>query len=93
VWVLVALAALLVPGYLLLQWLLPETDLAVAVGMVPVASISALTLVGMAVLAVARSPMSAPIAWITAAIVLGLAWIAAMGPRRSRRPAESAAPA
>lgn len=93
VWVLVTLAALLVPGYLFLRWLLPGADLAVAAGMVPALSISALTLVGIAVLAVARAPMSSMIAWVIAAVTLGLAWVAATGIPGSRRRSESAAPA
>jgi hypothetical protein len=92
-WVLIALAALLVPGYLLLSWVLPDADLAVAVGMAPVMSISALTLVGIAVLAIARVPMSSTIAWATAALALGLAWLAGAGPRGPRRRRESPAPA
>jgi hypothetical protein len=92
-WVLVALIALLVPGYLLLRRVLPQADLAVAVGMAPVLSISVLTLVGIAVLAIARAPMSSSIAWITAAIALGLAWIAGVGTLGSRRAGDSAAPA
>ena len=80
-WVIVALAALLVPGYLLLRWALPDADanLIVGVGMVPVLALGVLTLVGIAVLAVARAPMSPAIAWAIAAIALGLSWVAGVG--------------
>ena len=85
VWVVVALAALLVPGWFLMRWVRPEADLAEAVGLVPALAVMVLILVGIVVVAVTRAPMSSPIAWSTAALALALSWVAGTGALTRRR--------
>ncbi|MFP5297360.1 MAG: hypothetical protein ACLGHL_00020 [Actinomycetota bacterium] len=75
VWALLGLAALLIPGYLALRWVLPGADLAEGLGMVPALSITVLSLTGTIVIAVTRSAFSAPLVWasvILAAVVMAL---------------------
>jgi hypothetical protein len=70
-WLLVALALLLVPGVGFARWLVPDGRFADYMGIAPATSVAVLALAGTAVLAVARSPFSAPLAWIT----LGLSFV------------------
>lgn len=89
-WALAALAIMLIPGYLAFKWLLPAGGVAEALGMVPALSITLLALVGIAVIAVTRSPFSLPVVW--ASIALAIAGTAALA-WRSRRSVVEAAPA
>lgn len=90
VWALLGLAALLVPGYFALRWALPGAGLGEALGMVPALSLTALSLVGMVVIAVTRSAFSAPLVWVS--VVLAAAITAALGRRSKTVPASPAQP-
>ena len=62
-WVALVILVLLVPGYFLMRWMLPDAGLADGLGLVPALAITALALTGTAVLAVARAPLSTGLAW------------------------------
>jgi hypothetical protein len=75
-WLVLASALLLVPGALAARGLVPDARFADYIGIAPAASVTLLVLVGTAVLAVARSPLSAGLAWISLvlAAAAGLFW-------------------
>lgn len=66
--VIAVIALLLVPGYLMLRWMLPSAGLAEGLGLVPALAITALALSGTAVLAVTRAPLSTGAAWAAVAV-------------------------
>jgi hypothetical protein len=66
--VIVLIALLLVPGYFLFRWMLPDAGLAEGLGLVPALAITALASSGTAVLAVARAPLSTGLAWAAVAV-------------------------
>jgi len=77
-WVVVALLLMLGPGLLALRWFVPDASMADAVGLGPALSVAFLTLAGILVLAVARSPFSDGLAWaslvVAAAVAGALLW-------------------
>lgn len=79
--VLGGLVVLMVPGVLALHFFLPDAGPAEAVGLVPAISLALLTVVAVAVLAIARAPLSPALAWATVGIsvVAGGAMRAAAG--------------
>jgi hypothetical protein len=66
--VIVLILLLLVPGYLLFRWMLPDAGFVEGLGLVPALAITVLALSGMAVLAVARAPLSTALAWAAVAV-------------------------
>ena len=72
------LLLLLLPGALAFRWFLRDGEMAQAVGLAPALSIAFLALIGMVVLAVARSPFSGGTAWITLGIAVVVAAILAV---------------
>ena len=92
--VVVALALLLLPGVIALRAVLSEPEFPEALALVPALSMAFLAIAGIVVLAVLRSPFSAPVAW-TSAVVAGLAaaalWFFTRRPAREsgRRPAQA----
>ena len=89
-----AIFLLLVPGALALRWFVPRAGAAEALGMVPALSMAMLAVVGIAVLAVAASPLSVGVAWLTVvlaaaigAVLAAAAWRA--GHFGARRPAQA----
>jgi hypothetical protein len=67
--VVLGLLLLLLPGLLAISWFVPGASLAEMLGMVPALALALLALIGIVVLAVARSPFSGTLAWVS----LGLA--------------------
>ena len=61
--VLAGFLLMLVPGAVALRWFLPGATLAEALGMAPALSVALLSVAGMAILAVVRSPFSPALAW------------------------------
>jgi hypothetical protein len=78
---LAGLALLLLPGVLLFRAMVPTGGLPEALGMAPALSLVWLPLVAIVVLAVARAPFSATLAWLT--LVVATASAALMAARRS----------
>ena len=72
------LLLLLLPGALAFRWFLRDGEMAQAVGLAPALSIAILTLVGMTVLAVARTPFTGAIAWSSLAIAVALGIVLAL---------------
>ncbi len=70
--VLLGMALLLLPGVLAYRWFLPDGGLAEALGLVPALALIMLSVVGVTLLAVLRSPYSATLALITAAIAVAI---------------------
>jgi hypothetical protein len=66
--VVIGLLFLLLPGLIAFRWLFPGGSVAEALGMVPALSAAALCLAGIAVLAIARSPLSASLAFTSWAL-------------------------
>jgi hypothetical protein len=85
--VVLVLAVLLVPGYFLVRWMLPDAGLAEGLGLVPALAVTALALVGTAVVAVARAPLSTGVAWTAVAIAIAGSGLLLLKSRR--RPAMS----
>lgn len=73
-----SLLLLLLPGALAFRWFLRDGEMAQAVGLAPALSIAILTLVGMTVLAVTRTPFTGAIAWISLAIAVALGIVLAL---------------
>jgi hypothetical protein len=67
---LLGVIALLLPGFLALRWFLPDAGLAESAGMAVALSLAAVVLLGMAALAVTRSPFGAGLAWACVAIAV-----------------------
>jgi len=70
--VLVCLVLLLVPGYLALRYFFPDATVGEAVGMVPALSIAVLTLTGIVVLSVVRSPLDGVVPWLILVVGVGI---------------------
>ena len=92
--VVLAIALLLVPGLIALGAVLPAPEFPEALALVPALSMALLSLAGVIVLAVIRSPFSTPVAWASAAVAaLGGAalWFFFGRPAREsgRRPARA----
>lgn len=83
---------LLVPGYLSLRYFLPDAELADAIGMVPALSLTILSLVGIAALAVTRSAMSAGLVWAIVAVSIVITGALRMRGARGVSPAAPAQP-
>lgn len=86
---LLGLIVMLIPGYLLFRWLFPDGELPEALGMIPALSMTVLSFVAMAVLAVVRSPFSTGIVWACIALSIAIGVVA----RRSGSRTQAAAPA
>jgi hypothetical protein len=71
--VVLGLILLLLPGLLAIKWFLPDALLPDMLGMVPALSMALLSLVGIVVLALTRSPFSGSTAWLCVALCLVLA--------------------
>ena len=80
---LVVLALLALPGWLLLKGVFPEAGLADALGLVPALATALLAVTGIAVLAVARAPFGAALEWVAYALALVLAGVAFLRARRT----------
>jgi hypothetical protein len=72
-WVVVALLLMLGPGLLALRWFVPDASMADAVGLAPALSVAFLTVAGILVLAVARSPFSDGLAWTSLVVAAAVA--------------------
>lgn len=81
---------LVVPGLLLLRRL-PRMGPLEAAALVPLLSISAVTVVGVAALAVVRGPLTPAVGWGIWAATVAAALIVGLWPRRSEREAEGSA--
>lgn len=66
---LVGLLLLLIPGFFLLRWALPDAAFAESLGLVPGLSLVALALGGTIFLAVFRSPFSSGMSWLAFALI------------------------
>jgi hypothetical protein len=64
--VLGGLLLLLLPGYLVARWVLPDAGVAELLGLVPALALVSLGLAGTAALAVVRTPLSPAVAWVVA---------------------------
>jgi hypothetical protein len=86
-WLLIACALLLAPGVLIARWLVPDGGVAEYLGIAPATAVALLVLVGTAVLAVARGPLSTTLAWITLglSVAAGAALLLRAGIRPSDR--------
>jgi hypothetical protein len=81
--VLLGLLLLLLPGFLAIAWFVPRASLAEMLGMVPALALLLLVLIGIAVLAVARSPFSGTLAWVSLGLALLLGGALRLWSRRS----------
>ncbi|HYI45522.1 MAG TPA: hypothetical protein VE174_08725 [Actinomycetota bacterium] len=70
--VLWGLILMLLPGYLALNYFLPDAGLAEGLGLVPAISLAMTSLVGITLIAVLRQPFGPAMAWITLAITIGI---------------------
>jgi hypothetical protein len=68
--VLLGLIALLLPGLLAVEWFLPGASVAEMLGMVPALSMALLALIGIAALAITRSPFTGLVAWICVGVAV-----------------------
>ena len=82
--VLLCLALLLLPGAIALRFFLPGATFGEAVAIVPALGIGMLTLVGIVVLALVRSPFSSVLAWACVALTIVVAAVLSV---RQTRPA------
>ena len=73
-----------VPGWLFLRRL-PERTWPESVALVPMLSIALVTVTGMVLLGVLRTPLSAPVAWVIWGIASGVGLAAALWPGGARR--------
>ena len=64
--VLGGLLLLLLPGYLVTRWVLPDAGVAELLGLVPALALVVLGLAGSATLAVVRTPFTSTVAWVVA---------------------------
>ncbi|MDQ3951989.1 MAG: hypothetical protein M3279_03330 [Actinomycetota bacterium] len=80
---LLVLALLALPGWLLLKGAFPEAGLSDALGLVPALATALLAVAGIAVLAVARAPFGAALEWVAYALALALGALAFLRARRS----------
>jgi hypothetical protein len=76
------LVLMLVPGYLALRYFFPDATIAEAIGMVPALSIGLLTLTGIVVLAIVRSPLDGIVPWLVLVVAAGIGvFLRITGPR------------
>ena len=54
----------MIPGYYAMRWWQPDATFPEALGLVPALSMAVLSLVGLVVLTVLRTPFSSGIAWV-----------------------------
>lgn len=80
---LVVLALLAAPGWLLMRSVFPEAGLSDALGLVPALAAALLALSGVVVLAVARAPFGAGLEWVAYALALVVAGVLFVRGRRS----------
>jgi hypothetical protein len=85
--VLLCLVLMLVPGYLALRYFFPDATAGEAVGMVPALSIAMLTLTGIVVLSVVRSPLDGLVPWLVLVVAVGIGALLRMAGSREPRPA------
>jgi hypothetical protein len=69
--VLICLAIMLIPGALAVRWFTPRATFGEALAMVPVLSLALLTVTGVIVLALVRSPLSPVLAWTSVVACTG----------------------
>ncbi|HYO61408.1 MAG TPA: hypothetical protein VEU29_05880 [Actinomycetota bacterium] len=84
---LVVLALLAVPGWLLMKSVFPEAGLSDGLGLVPALAAALLALTGIVVLAIARAPFGAALEWVAYALALVVSGVMFL---RSRRTATAA---
>jgi hypothetical protein len=84
---LLCLVLMLVPGYLALRYFFPDATVGEAVGMVPALSIGMLTLTGIVLLAIVRSPLDGVVPWLVVAIGVGTGALLRVAGSREPRPA------
>lgn len=89
--VLVCLALLFLPGVLTLKFFLPDATFAEAITMVPALATGLLTLVGIAVLAIVRTPLTTLLAWeiLGLCVILGAVLMLRRGDSPSSKPEPS----
>ncbi|HEX2296886.1 MAG TPA: hypothetical protein VHN37_16455 [Actinomycetota bacterium] len=80
---LVVLALLAVPGWLLAKSVFPEAGLGDLLGLVPALAAGLLALTGVVVLAVARAPFGAALEWVAYALALVIAGVLFLRSRRT----------
>jgi hypothetical protein len=80
--VILCLLLMFVPGALAIRYFFPDASFGESVAMVPVLSIGLLTLVGMVVLAILRSPMTTLLAWEILALCMILGGFLMYSPRK-----------
>jgi hypothetical protein len=85
--VLVCLALMFMPGYFALRYFFPDATLGEAVGMVPALSIAMLTLTGIVLLAIVRSPLDGIVPWLGLAVAIGTGVLMRVAASREPRPA------
>jgi hypothetical protein len=83
--VLLGLFALLLPGLLALDWFFPRASFGEMLGLVPALSLALLSLIGIPVLGITRSPFSGVIAWLCLALAVLLGASLRMRARNSRQ--------
>jgi hypothetical protein len=77
------LLLLLLPGLLALRWFLRDAVFADALGMVPALSMALLTIAGIVMLAIIRSPFTPTWAWVTYALTLAASAVMLLQSRRT----------
>jgi hypothetical protein len=85
--VLVCLALMLIPGYLALRYFFPDATTGEAVGMVPALSIAMLTLTGIVILSIVRSPLDGIVPWLILVVGIGIGALLRTAASREPRPA------
>jgi hypothetical protein len=85
--VLVLLVLMLVPGYLALRYFFPDATAGEVIGMVPALSIGLLTLAGIVVLAIVRSPLDGIVPWLVLVVAVGIGAFLRITGTRTPRPA------
>ena len=77
--------ALLLPGFLALDWFFPRASFGEMLGLVPALSLALLSLIGIPVLGITRSPFSGVIAWLCLALAVLLGASLRVRARNSRQ--------
>jgi hypothetical protein len=85
--VLLCLVLMLVPGYLALRYFFPDATIGEAVGMVPALSFAIVTLTGIVVLSILRSPLEGVLAWLVLALAIGVGAVLRISGSRRQSPA------
>lgn len=86
--VLVCLALMFLPGVLALKFFLPDTTFGEAIAVVPALAVGLLTLVGIAVLSIVRTPLTTLVAWevLGLCVILGAVLMFRAGDSPSSKP-------